>query len=217
MLQGVFNFLTNPRMVSTAQNTKAAVSIETGLKAAGRPAFTLMDDNVDEKTKKYAATKEFLYQALCLGIYLGLIIPVFKMKTFGIYKRIFKDLPDFQKFENAKQYLDYFKLATMEKRADRVKNDIFKTLPEHLQKDLDKPDLSKEALKKLKDEKKEYIPKYIHAKGSIEFSSIIGSIVGLTILAPEISHLVLHPIMKFIGMEKNNPHKAKSEHLNTNI
>ena len=46
MINGVFNFLNNPTMVSVAQNTKAAVTIETGLKAAGRPAFTLMDKNV---------------------------------------------------------------------------------------------------------------------------------------------------------------------------
>ena len=217
MLQGVFNLLTNPKMVATAQNTKSAVSIETGLKAVGRPAFTMMDNNVDEKTKNYAATKEFLYQALCLGIYMLLIIPVFKMKTFGIYKKIFKDMPDFQKFKNAKEYLNYFKLATMEKRADRIKDPIFKQLPEHLQKDLDKPDLSKEELRKLREQKKEYIPKYIHAKGSIEFSSIIGSIVGLTILAPEISHLVLHPIMKAIGMEKKEPPEKNSEHINTKV
>ena len=39
------------------------------------------------------------------------------------------------------------------------------------------------------------------AKGSIEFSSIVGSVVGLTILAPEISHLILHPIMKVLHFE----------------
>lgn len=208
MLQGVFNFLTSPTMVSTAQNTKAAVSIETALKAGGRPAFTMMDKNVDEKTKKYAATKELLYQTLCLGIYLALIIPFFKMKTFGIYKKIFKDMPDFKNFKDAQEYLNYFKLATLEKRADRVKDPLFKKLPDHLKKDLDKPDISKAELKRLKDADKEYIPKYIHAKGSIEFSSIVGSIIGLTILAPELSHLVLHPIMKAIGMEqKHTPEK----------
>ena len=50
MINGIFNFLNSPAMIATAQNTKAAVTIETGLKAAGRPAFTMMDKNVDEKT-----------------------------------------------------------------------------------------------------------------------------------------------------------------------
>ena len=34
------------------QNTTAQVSIETGLKAVGRPAFTLADTHVDKETRK---------------------------------------------------------------------------------------------------------------------------------------------------------------------
>ena len=111
MINGIFNFLNSPAMIATAQNTKAAVTIETGLKAAGRPAFTMMDKNVDEKTRRYSAAKELLYQSLCLGIYLALIIPVFKKGTFGIFKKIFKNEKDFQMFKNASEYLDYHKLA----------------------------------------------------------------------------------------------------------
>ena len=41
-------------------------------------------------------------------------------------------------------------------------------------------------------------------------SSIVGSVVGLTLLAPELSHLVLHPIMKGLNMEAP---KAKDVNL----
>ena len=230
MINGVFNFLNNPTMVSVAQNTKAAVTIETGLKAAGRPAFTLMDKNVDEKTRRYSAAKELLYQSLCLGIYLTLIIPVFKKGTFGIFKTIFKNEKDFQLFKNASEYLDYHKLATLSDKGSRnidkaeklfakaektqnsakaeslrekakklkadgekIRQEDIEKLPQHLQDELNKPQTNK----------------FILAKGAIEFSSLIGSVIGLTILAPELSHLVLHPLMKLFGMEKK-PDAQKS-------
>lgn len=90
MINGIFNFLNSPAMIATAQNTKAAVTIETGLKAAGRPAFTMMDKNVDEKTRRYSAAKELLYQSLCLGIYLALIIPVFQKRNFRDFQKDFQ-------------------------------------------------------------------------------------------------------------------------------
>lgn len=189
MIDKVLNVLTNPTLVSAAQNTKSAVTIETSLKAAGRPAFTMMDKSVDEKTRKYSAAKELLYQGLCLGIYLGLIIPVFKKKTFGIFKKMYKDIPDFNKFKNADEYLNYHKLATIDNKAVRLKDAMFSKLPSHLQEEL----------------RKDKTEKFVLGKGAIELSSIVGSVLGLTIIAPELSHLVLHPIMKAIGMEKGKP------------
>ena len=40
------------------------------------------------------------------------------------------------------------------------------------------------------------------AKGAIEFGNIVGSVLGLAIFAPQISHLTIHPVLKLIGMEK---------------
>ena len=74
----VANALTSNTVQTIAQNTDACVKIETGLKAVGRPAFTLIDKNTDKETRKYAASKELLYQLLCFGIYLAIIPPVFK-------------------------------------------------------------------------------------------------------------------------------------------
>ena len=223
MINGIFNFLNSPAMIATAQNTKAAVTIETGLKAVGRPAFTMMDKNVDEKTRRYTATKELLYQSLCLGIYLALIIPVFKKGTFGIFKKIFKDVPDFQKFKNASQYLDYHKLANFSDKGSRDIEKAEKLIAKAKKlKDADKAaklrekaatlkksgeDLRKKEIENLPESlqeefKKPTTGKFILAKGAIELSSIIGSVIGLTILAPELSHLILHPIMKALGMEK---------------
>ena len=48
------------------------------------------------------------------------------------------------------------------------------------------------------------------AKGSIELSSIIGSVVGLTILAPEISHLILHPIMNTLDFKEEETNQTSS-------
>ena len=49
------------------------------------------------------------------------------------------------------------------------------------------------------------------AKGGVEISSIAGSVLGLTVLAPELSHLILHPIMRFVGLEKPHNHEIKEE------
>ena len=78
MLDKVANILLNPKFVNFANNTKYTVSTESIFKATGRPAAIMMDKNVDEDTRKYAATKEGLYQMLCLGIYLTMIPFIFQ-------------------------------------------------------------------------------------------------------------------------------------------
>ena len=45
------------------------------------------------------------------------------------------------------------------------------------------------------------------AKGIIEASSIIGSVTGLAVIAPIVSHPLIHPIMKALGMYKEEPPK----------
>ena len=68
-------------------------------------------------SKRYAATKEFFYQAICLGVYLAVIPPVFKAGSFKLGKKIFaKNHPEFLKFKGMREYLDYHKFA---------KNDTF--------------------------------------------------------------------------------------------
>ena len=43
--------------------------------------------------------------------------------------------------------------------------------------------------------------KYDLLYGTVEAGSYIGSILGLAILAPEISHHLIHPIMKALHQE----------------
>ncbi len=220
MLGPLVNVITSNSFQTIAQNTDAAVKIETALKAVGRPAFTLVDKNTDKETRKYAAVKELLYQLLCFGIYLAIIPPIFKNGGFKLAQKIFKKegLPA---FKNAKQMLAYHHLAYM-KPEERIleKNKKFLDL---ITEDLVNPkDNTKlidyllgaqrngKGLNKRTMEKQGLM--FDLAKGSIELSSIVGSVVGLTILAPEISHLILHPIMKALHLEhKENSVKPKAE------
>lgn len=192
MIQPIVNLLTKPGLVNLSQNTAARVSVETGMKAVGRPGFILLDNDIDDNTKKYSATKEFLYQAICLGVYLAVIPPVFKNGAFKLAKKAYKNAKGFGNFKNANEFLDFHKLATVDKteRLQSLANgkfDKFKNNQELM--DLVKSD------KNLKDE-------LALQKGVIETSSFIGSILGLAILAPEISHETIHPIMRALGMEK---------------
>ena len=81
------------------QNTVTQITTETCLKAVGRPAFILADKKIDPQTKKFSATKEFLYQLTCLGIYLSIIIPVCRKSAFKAAKKLFKDDKVFQAFK----------------------------------------------------------------------------------------------------------------------
>ena len=192
MVSGISSILSNPTLSNIAQSTSASVSIETGLKAIGRPSFILADGKIEPQTKRYAAMKEFLYQATCLATYMAIIIPIFKNGSFKLAKKILKEEPAFQKFRNAKQYLNYKKLAVMPKE-NRVK-----VLGEAKYKDM----FSKETLEHLKTAKD--AEQYNIIKGSIEFGNIIGSVLGLAIFAPQVSHLIVHPVLKAIGMEEKH-------------
>ena len=125
MISGITNFLTSSTLSNIAQSTTAAVSIETGMKAVGRPSFILVDKKLDSNTKKYAATKEFLYQATCLATYMAIIIPIFKKGAYKLAKnKILKNEAGFNLFRNANEYLDYKKLASLSKesRTEALKN-----------------------------------------------------------------------------------------------
>jgi len=201
MIDKILNGLTS--ISSIAQNTAANVSITTGLKAVGRPAFIFADRNADAETKKYAATKEFLYQALCLVIYMLLIMRLFKKGGFWLAKnKIFKNKDGFEMFKNCDEYLNFHKLADMtlaERQTPKNKKLLDTITNKDLKKTLETTDEIKE--------------NYHLCKGAIEFSSIIGSIIGLTILAPQISHFILHPIMNALGIEKHGASGAPKTNI----
>ena len=199
MVSGITNLLTSSTLSTISQSTTASVSLETGMKAAGRPAFILIDNKIDPQTKRYAAMKEFLYQATCLATYMALVIPVFKKGSFQLAKKhILKDEKAFQHFKNADEYLKYKKLASMSK-TDRTAT---------LAKDKYKDMFSKEIQQELKT--KDTPDQFDVVKGAIEFGNIVGSVLGLAILAPQVSHMIVHPVLKLFGFEKENE-KAQSK------
>ena len=87
MINGISSAFSNSTFYNLTQNTAARVSIETTLKSIGRPGFILIDKDIDSETKKYAATKEFFYQVICLGVYLALIPPIFKAGSYKLGKK----------------------------------------------------------------------------------------------------------------------------------
>lgn len=227
MLGPLVNTITSNTFQTIAQNTDAAVKIETALKAVGRPAFTLIDRNTDKETRKYAAVKELLYQILCFGIYIAVIPPIFKNGGFKLAQKIFKKegMPN---FKNAKQMLAYHHLAYMTPKERALpKNKKFRDL---VGKDLTNPKDNNASLYEylMGNEEKGIQPLHKRtmekqgkmfdlAKGSIEFSSIIGSVVGLTILAPEVSHLILHPIMHVLHLDDKEKQAADSNEHQKNL
>ena len=114
-------------LYNTAQTTISSVSIQTGLKAIGRPGFILADKDIDERTKKFSATKELLYQISCLGIYLALV-PVFNKGAFNLAKKMFKNEKVFQIFDSPKEFKEYNKLEPQKKIAELEKLIKDKTL-----------------------------------------------------------------------------------------
>lgn len=196
MVSGVTNLLTSSTLSSISQSTTASVSLETGMKAMGRPAFILVDNKIDRQTKRYAAMKEFLYQATCLATYMAIVIPIFKNGSFKLAKnKILKNEEAFKHFDSAKQYLNYKKLASMSK------NDRTATLAKDKYKNMFSEGLQKELKSNDKPEQ------YNVVKGAIEFGNIVGSVLGLAIFAPQVSHLIVHPTLKLFGFEKEQAEK----------
>ena len=196
MIGAVKSFVTSSQLANIAQNTTQSVAIETTLKSIGRPGFILIDKDIDSDTKEYAAAKEFLYQATCLAVYMALIVPVFKKGGFKVAKKyIFKNKEGFEHFKNVNEYMQYRKLAdnpsinnrlkTLEKERltdkTKIKDKYNETLQAELKKD--KPD------------------KFVNVKGAVELSNIIGSVLGLAVLAPQVSHVFIHPALRFLGLE----------------
>ncbi len=204
MLGAITSAIANPHLTKVAENTITQVGIETTLKAIGRPTAILIDNDISADTKEYAAAKEFLYQATCLVTYLFLIVPVFKKGGFKLAKNVlFKNHPEFQKFENAKEFEYYTKLAK-KSVADRKL-----TLQKEKVKDKYHPDVRKDL------ETNEKPEKYPLISSTIGVFNLLGSVLGLAVLAPQVSHAFIHPALRLIGLEeKNKKHSEKAEHSN---
>ncbi len=179
--------LTNPAIYNITQTTQAQVAIETGLKAVGRPGFILLDNSIDKNTKKYSSMKEFLYQLTCLGISLGVVIPVFKKGSFAIARKMFKDEAVFQAFKKSDDFNKFRKLSLDEKTSklgeiNSANGKNYKL--EDLNEDL--------------------------AKGMVEVTSIAGSILGLSIFSPLISRPFIRPVLKSLGLGEKKPQASQT-------
>ena len=188
--------LTNPSIYNITQTTQAQVAIETGLKAVGRPGFILLDNSIDKNTKKYSATKEFLYQLTCIGLSLGVVIPVFKKGSFSIARKLFKNEPVFNAFKNSDEFNKFYN-NSKENRVGKLR------------------EIYAEKSQNCSDEE---LQRHIHlAKGMIETTSIAGSVLGLSMMAPLISRPFIRPILNKIlpdktgNQQKNEPAKLDTK------
>ena len=210
MIGAVKSILTSSNLANIAQNTTQSVAIETTLKSIGRPGFILIDKDIDSDTKQYAAAKEFLYQATCLAVYMALIVPIFKKGGFRLAKeKIYKNTQGFEHFKNVKEYMHYKKLADNPSINNRLK-----TLDKELIVDgiKVKDKYNDTLIAELHKEKPET---FKDVKGAIELSNIIGSVLGLAILAPQVSHAFIHPALRFIGLEEKKPKQGAQKNIDT--
>ena len=207
MISAISKVITNPYLVNIAQSSDASVATKTTVNSVGRPGFILIDRNIDLETKKFAATKEFLYQATSLLVYMALIVPIFKNGAFKIAKKyLYKGEQGFSKFKNAKEYLDYRKFD------EKTKNDRIQSLGKDHSVDKFKHDNLREALIN------EVTPeKYNNIKGAIEVGNIVGSIVGLSVLAPNVSQVLIRPVLKVLGLDKKVTPKAEGQKIKAEV
>lgn len=201
MISAISKVITNPYLVNIAQSSDASVTAKTCVNAAGRPGFILVDNNIDLETKKFAATKEFLYQASSLLVYIALIVPIFKSGAFKIAKKyVYKGEEGFSKFKSAKEYLDYRKFA------EKTHNDRIQSLgKDHSVHKFKHDNLREDLINNAKPEK------YNNIKGAIEIGNIIGSICGLSILAPNVSQALIRPVLKALKMDKPREQKIDTK------
>ena len=204
MIDKIAAVLTNPSFVNFAQNTKATVATESLFKAAGRPAFIMIDKNVDKDTRRYAAVKEGLYQILCLGIYMTLVAVFFKNAGFKLAQKLMKNDKVLPAFKNADEYENYYKVALMPLK-QRKSSNLLPKISDTLKEDK----FSKTTLKEnLLTQQKPNL--YEAGKGAIELSYLTGSVIGLAWIASEISNKILHPIMGAMGLEKSKTRRNDS-------
>lgn len=185
MLNGIQNIISSPTFYNMTQSTAAQMGIKTSLNSIGRPGFILMDNTIDSHTKKFSATKEFLYQIISLGLYMGIIIPVIKNGSYKLAKKYYKEEAVFKAFKNPSEFRSFKKLGTegekiakLKELSEQSKNgDVFTR--ENISQDSE--DL---------------------ANGVVETSSLFGTILGLAVVAPLAASKLIHPIMGVLGFTK---------------
>lgn len=176
------NIIASPVLHNITQSTRSQVGIEIGLKSVGRPGFILFDKSIDDNTKKYSATKEFIYQLTCLALSMAIVVPIFKKGPFSLARKLFKDEPIFKVFKNSDKFNEFNKINPENKI-----NKLRELYGEHSSK------YSNEQLKN-----------HINmAKGMIETTSIAGSVLSLSVIAPMISRPFIRPFLKKFGFSKN--------------
>ena len=133
-------------------------------------------------------------------MYATLDVHLFKNGAFKLAPKIFKHrAEEFSQFANPKQFAEYRKYAKLPYE-DRVNNTkIDKVLPPKLAKYLHTA--------------KETPEQYDTIKGTIEAGSLLGSVIGLAILAPQVSHAIIHPALRLIGMEEPKKHHSSNEKI----
>lgn len=163
----------NPKFAEFARNTVCAISVETTLKATGRPAFIYYDKHANKQSKKYAATKEFIYQTFCLGLYLSFIKPLSKKVYSFVGSRLASENP-----ENKRklELYDNFQKKIQNSKDAQVKKSLENQLSHLLHTNKD----------------------YHFGKGVKEFSSIVSTVFILALCAPIASQIILHPVMNAI-------------------
>lgn len=184
-----------------ASGAAGAVYATTAIKAAVRPAVIYNDKHSDAQTKKYTASKEFIYQMLCLGVALS-IVPLFRKGGFAIAKHNLKALTNKQDITTLKEA--FIKKIKSESKKQNISDKLEKI------KNLKIKDASNSEFdglfKVMKEtnklsEKTKTTMQRVH--GGEVLGEFTGSILGLTILAPILSMKCLHPILKACGIEKN--------------
>lgn len=173
-MSGITRLVQNEKFYTIAKGAAGAIYATTALKAIARPAIIYADKTSDAETKKYTAGKEFLYQALCLLITVGLL-PVFKVGGFKLASKHLKKIPQLSEIKTNLKGLGKFE-KEMKDASMHNKNGYSKS-------ELDNMKL---------------------VNGGVELGSFVGSVLGLTIIAPIISHKILHPIMKAMKLEKSD-------------
>lgn len=202
MIDMLGKVLVSSPLTSIAQSASTQVTLETTMKSIGRPGFILIDNNIDPDTKKYAAAKEFLYQATCLALYALLVVPIFKEGAFKLGPKIFKDYaPDFAKFKNSAEYFKYRKYAEKPFESDRINNNKINKI------------FNEELATELKTKKEPEM--FNRVKGTIEVGNILGSVLGLAVLAPQVSHAIIHPCLRMLGMEQKKESSQKQVSTNS--
>lgn len=199
--------IASPTIANISQSTTGALTTKIAANAIGRPGFILMDGNIRPDTKKYAATKELIYQLTCLLVYMAVITPVFKRGAFKLAKNhLFKNEDALQLFKNADQYLEYNRIAKRNldyrhkfMKTSKFKKGVCKDLDATLHTELGKKNPEMHNL----------------AKGIIEIGNIIGSIIGLAFLAPKVSQLTIHPVLGALGVEKKGNENKTDKKDNT--